>query len=316
MVIKNEMPKVNKTNIIDRIGSTIFESLFADELILIPHSGNKDFGIDYHADIINKNEKSLIGYYLGIQLKSHQTIKWNTKNEYKQRIKISTANYWLSLNVPVVMVLVDNVNHSIYGIDVKEQLRKNWDRYDLSKRTITISIQENDSFNTKCYVNCIHNFRKYQLLLDSITDYYLIRCFISYMSNIGNRDFFLLIDDYADLSNEILELCDKYSFAFLDNIGLMSIENKMKECLKDCYVNNKIDYENYIEQTREKFNNIAFDYFTELVNSICNEIEKDKTKVLYNRLHKFLNLKKEIKNHNSFNDPYWKEFLNYSEYIE
>ena len=49
----NNMPVVSDQNKLDRMGSALFETQFSKSLILVPHDGNTDFGIDYNAELID-----------------------------------------------------------------------------------------------------------------------------------------------------------------------------------------------------------------------------------------------------------------------
>lgn len=114
-----KMPKISQSNLLDRIGSAIFEKACAKHMILVPHSGNKDFGIDYTAELVDETKRETLGHFISVQLKTHQDIKFDDTGYYHQRVRTTTANYWLTLNMAVILVLLDLKDNKLYCIDAK-----------------------------------------------------------------------------------------------------------------------------------------------------------------------------------------------------
>lgn len=152
-----KMPKISQSNLLDKIGSAIFEKACAKHMILVPHSGNKDFGIDYTAELVDETKHETLGHFISIQLKTHQNIKFDDNGFYHQRIRTTTANYWLTLNMPVILVLLDLNDNKLYCADAKKYLRSDYNvqKYE-SQKSIEIKVSKNDLFNfNSCLVASI-----------------------------------------------------------------------------------------------------------------------------------------------------------------
>ena len=304
----NKMPNVSNQNIIDRKGAALLEAQFSDQMIFISHPGNTDFGIDYSVELIKPDSKTTSGYFVCIQLKSHNKIVFNSDGCFKQQVRTTIINYWLSINMPVIMVLADLANKTLYGIDVKRRIRQSYDFDKMEKQeTISISINRDDVFSYKTCLCSIIEFEKYNTLYTSAIDSLNIFNFIIYTRDYSHRDWFLLVDDYDDYTNEILALVDKYYWPFSLNNELVELRRKMLNVLETHMMNGRLDYDEYIEKDRVDFNNVAIDYMIKLTEEICCEMDQDKTNALANKLFKFKRLNKMIKclGRPSFENAQW-----------
>lgn len=309
-----KMPKISQSNLLDKIGSAIFEKACAKHMILVPHSGNKDFGIDYTAELVDETKHETLGHFISIQLKTHQNIKFDDNGFYHQRIRTTTANYWLTLNMPVILVLLDLKDNKLYCADAKKYLRSDYNvqKYE-SQKSIEIKVSKNDLFNfNSCLVASIE-YDKYNMLYYSSNDSLIIWNLLSSMVGTLNRDCFLLVDAYEDMTNDALSLSEKYNYPFCTSHELKHFYEKMVTAIKSCLENGRINYDNYYEQYRTEFNFYAIEYFVKLVYLICDEIAVDKTNCLRNKLYKFVRLKDEIeKNGKPSLNNYWIDAKNYN----
>lgn len=297
------MPRVQSQNIIDRIGSALLEATFSEEMIFVPHSGNTDFGIDYSVELIDTNKKCTTGCLLNVQLKSHEIINFDKNGNYYQPVNVSTINYWLSINVPVILVIADTTNHKFYGIDAKKAIRENYkDEKTNVQKTTSFVINQKDLFNFETCVRGCVEFEKYNTLLSSAIDSLNIYNFLIYINNTSNRDFHLEVDDYEDLTREIISFSNKYYEPFILDSTLVKLRKEMLDSLGDNYIDGYLSYEGYIEMSRTEFNSCAAKYLFELTNKICDEIDKDKTGKLKTILFKFKRLKKIIQDYGT---PAW-----------
>lgn len=301
----NDMPDVTKQNIIDRIGSALLEATFSDEMVFIPHSGNTDFGIDYSVELIDSKNKKTTGYLLSVQLKSHEKIVFDKNGNYSQSVKVSTINYWLNINMPVILVLADTTNHKFYGIDAKRKIRETFDLEKMNKQqNISLSINQSDLFSFKTCIKGYVEFEKYYVLYNSAIDSLNIYNFLKYISETSHRDWHMLVDDYEDLTREILSFADKYAFPFCMEQNLTALHEKMIKALGENYNDGYLDYDNYKELDRTNFNECTIKYLFELTKKICEEINTDKTLVLKSRLFKFKRLEQIMKDYGT---PIWSE---------
>lgn len=128
-----------------------------------------------------------------------------------------------------------------------------------------------------------------------------------------NRDCFLLVDAYEDMTNDALSLSEKYNYPFCTSRELKHFYEKMVTAIKSCLENGRINYDNYYEQNRTEFNFYAIEYVVKLVYLICDEIAVDKTNCLRNKLYKFVRLKDEIeKNGKPSLNNFWIDAKNYN----
>ena len=293
----NNMPVVSDQNKLDRMGSALFETQFAKSLILVPHDGNTDFGIDYNAELIDTltgQANTITGIFASIQLKSHKSIVFNNEGEFLQQFKTSTANYWLNSSMPVFLVLVDIDAVKIYGIDAKEMLRNNYDAKKMKQQTVSLKVTVNDIFNETVFLKGCVNDLKYRTLLSASNDSYNIFNYIQYFNAYSHRDWHMEVDSYDDFTGDILDLVKKYSVPFSFDDKLVDYKKQLYDSIKDHLIDGRILYDGYLEQDRTAFNAIAFDYCSELVLKICQEIDKDKTCNLSLKLYKFKRLFKLI----------------------
>lgn len=310
------MPKLSRSNYLDRVGSAIFEATYADSMVLIPHIGNKDFGIDYTIELIDKTNREILGHYVAVQLKTHKNIVFNKNGYYSQQVKITTANYWLTLNMPILLVLLDIENNIRYYVDTQKYLRENYNFKKFAKQKyIKIKVMQKDVFDFKSCLLASIEYDKYKILRYSANDCLIIRNLFVDMNETLIKDWFLPVESYEDMTVDAINLAEKYNHPFIINNDLASLYNNMMEQVKDCYFSDgKIDYDKYIEQTKSNFNKAAIDYYVKLVFLICDEIENDKTEVLRKKLYKFIRLKKEIeKNGKPGHSRYWADAKNYND---
>lgn len=293
---KNNMPCVTNNNIRDRLGSALLEATYSNQIIFIPHSGNTDFGIDYTCELISENQTT--GMFSCVQLKTHEKMDFDCYGNYTQQIKSQTANYWLVSNLPVVLVLVDLSRYKIYSIDAQKYIRHNIGIEKLkSQENVSFVVNINDNNLFQSCVQASYEYDKYKLLLKSCSDCLLIRDFLIYINDYTGRDWCMNVEPNKDYTKEILSLAHKYYNAFSNNSTFIKLYRQMKADIEKCYNEDTsiIEYDDYDEQLRSRFNQTAADFLMNLVELICDEIQKDKIGRLANQGQNFMKLQNIIK---------------------
>ena len=302
------MPSISKKTLTDIKGSKIFEEKFSESLIMVEHKGNEDFGVDYDAEIIDTGDSTTTGGFLNIQLKSHENITFNSSNCYSQSVKVTTANYWLSSNLPVMLVLVDLSTKEIYGVDVKRALRKNWDYKKVeSQENISVSISKQDLFSINKCIAAYLDYDQYKFLENSGSDYILFRKFFTYFDSYMRKDPGI-VEQGDDATNDVYSFAKKYYRHFIHVGGVVKAYVAMKDTIKKHMSKyERVIYSSfdYYTQEREIFNLAAFNFLKLIVNLINIEIDEDKTELLSYKLRDFSKLKKEIENHPNLDFSYW-----------
>ncbi|MFI3252163.1 MAG: DUF4365 domain-containing protein [bacterium] len=280
------MPNVSKQTQIDKDGSSIFERFAVNKLNLIEHKGNQDFGIDYSAEIMDQVKSCTTGQFINIQLKSHEVVQFNSEGYYNQSVKVTTANYWLEMNLPVLLVVVETSTGKIYSSDAKRMLRLTYDENKMNNQnSISIPVTQN-MFEIDDAKRVAYQYNKYEFLLNISNDVVIIRSFFHYMQSHSYRDQFLEVE--YDLSEHILYFASKYTLINVSNKKIFSLYQTLLQGYADF---NK----NYVEYQRVIFNEGSIiPYFKELINLIVCEISFDNTYKLKKKLKDFIRLKKEI----------------------
>lgn len=85
----------------------------------------KDYGIDAEIEPVTLDGK-VSGKIAKAQIKGHETIAFMDSIYKETGIKIKTANYWLSLNVPVIVFSVDIRKKKVYWVDAAREVRCNF----------------------------------------------------------------------------------------------------------------------------------------------------------------------------------------------
>lgn len=105
--------------------------------IVRDYSGGDDYGIDAYVEITSptKNESrkghfDVTGDMVLFQLKCVKTIDWNADETFSfSGISTSTVNYWMNLQVPVILGITTMDGASCYIAHVKQQIRRNYSKF-------------------------------------------------------------------------------------------------------------------------------------------------------------------------------------------
>ncbi len=108
----NKKPIYTEASEIGNLAVTYCQKLFEENHWIFHRAdGTTDFGIDSEVEIVDANQ--VTGKIFKCQIKGTESIEWSN-NLHTVSVKVSTWNYWKSLNLPVIALLVDISNKDIY----------------------------------------------------------------------------------------------------------------------------------------------------------------------------------------------------------
>lgn len=308
---KNNLPIISDKQLTNYLGTAILNKCFCNQFIFIEHPTEKDFGIDFsveHIDYVSPNYHPS-GKYAFVQLKSHKGIKFNNSNYYGQKIKKSTINYWLQLDMPLLLILVDISNCKIYAVDALKFIRENYSSIPSDTHSTSISVFKDNELNEDLFKQAYQENLKYNTLLNSSFDVLVILNFIKYFDNVAKQfnssnHCLMLVYKQNDFTHELLSFINKYNCLF-DDYKLKILYENIKLILKEILTDEHkllINYEKYNESIRIKINKLSFAYFILLSNLILDEIKKDQTNSLKMSLSKFIILNEVLKKYEGTTD--------------
>ena len=113
-----ESPKFNKSSRIGRLGISILTEIVESELFWLLRINHQedDYGIDAFIDIISE-EGRLTGKSIAVQVKSGESyFRHKTEFGWKYYGEMSHLNYYLNIDLPVLIILVDTENRKAYRV--------------------------------------------------------------------------------------------------------------------------------------------------------------------------------------------------------
>lgn len=104
----------------------------------------QDYGVDVEIELVNR-AGFLSGEVIKAQVKGHERMRFSRHGVYQERVKGSTAEYWLRLRMPIILASVDITHGVVYWTDAAKVLREA--PYDeLLKPRLTLPILQNSIF--------------------------------------------------------------------------------------------------------------------------------------------------------------------------
>lgn len=92
----------------------------------------RDYGIDYYLELVG-NRGDLTGHLVAVQLKGTQDMQWKgkgiTQHTLYSGIKTKTISYWMSLQIPVFLCVVEFSSSRVFFAPIKRQVRARYNRY-------------------------------------------------------------------------------------------------------------------------------------------------------------------------------------------
>lgn len=131
---KKELPYRGKTHVIETLSRTLLLRALPPEWIC-REVLERDYGIDLYIEMIGESGL-LTGHIVAVQLKARQNIRWRGKNQNDVSnwflltgIPKTTIKYWMALQVPVFLFLVELSSKKVFYAAVKRQVRQRYGRF-------------------------------------------------------------------------------------------------------------------------------------------------------------------------------------------
>jgi len=112
----NKFPKYISTRLTAEQGVTLVKQRVENEFnwIFRVTPLEHDFGIDGYIDIVN-DDKYITGKSIAVQIKTGKSyFKKKTSNGWEYKGEIKHLNYYLNLNLPVLIILIDEESKDVY----------------------------------------------------------------------------------------------------------------------------------------------------------------------------------------------------------
>jgi Domain of unknown function (DUF4365) len=135
-------PKRSETHQIETASWRLLQELAPAEWI-IREVSERDYGIDAYIELAT-SEGEVTGRLVSVQLKGVEKLTWTatggtSKEARSPQIKVSTANYWFSLPVPVFLFSADLSARKIHYVSVEEGIRQQYAKLS-TQDTITFKL--------------------------------------------------------------------------------------------------------------------------------------------------------------------------------
>ncbi|WP_152054588.1 DUF4365 domain-containing protein [Aliarcobacter butzleri] len=236
-------PIRNENHLISKKAILILENTLPIEWIVRKEDGDDDYGIDADIEIAfpkkESNDFFVSGYIIKAQIKGHREIVFDEKGFYSQNIKISTANYWFNMNVPVVLFIVDTSNNNVYWLDAKKAYRSNYP-FKGSKNT-SYKISEKNLLTSENVIPFLAQ------LIGEPNKKQAIEKILDYESEINNMIYqFCVRDCQEPVEEENLEKIKKLAylvFSIYHNVLLQEIDKYENSILKNLSKSELLNHE-------------------------------------------------------------------------
>lgn len=143
-----QLPFANSNEELETISSNAFKPLFDIKKFEIRSEIEKDKGIDFHIELkLERPDGRFVytNFRFAIQLKATEAIVKNSDGSFSKQIELSNVHYLLNAGMPAYYVLYhlpsktfyyENVNDFLVGIQSKEKVLNNQERYSLRFRKL------------------------------------------------------------------------------------------------------------------------------------------------------------------------------------
>lgn len=141
--------------------------------------GERDYGVDYLIEMVG-GKYLLTGHIAAIQLKATGYIKWRGQSHqnitdwfYSQRIPKRTVNYWMGLQLPVFLCVVESSTKKVFFVPVKRAIRRNYDLF-LKNKTFRFRLirfcELTNKMGQEAFTQDYHRERGYDHFIQRIMD--------------------------------------------------------------------------------------------------------------------------------------------------
>lgn len=145
------------SHIAESRGHKLMSYLLSDQFI-IRQVSERDYGIDYYIEIAstdNAAQMGIVGHLFSVQLKTVEKIDWKRGEQSLNDearigdIKVSSANYWNKLPVPVLLFVADLSESNVYICPAKEGIRRQYKNLHSNHLTMSFTLNRRYSLSTK-----------------------------------------------------------------------------------------------------------------------------------------------------------------------
>lgn len=142
-----DLPKRSNASVTGISAAEALSSTLTNFANVVSVPVENDFGIDFMCELIKSNSPTGIPFY--VQCKgTDKTIQ--DKTSFSIQIKVSTINYWLINNAPVLLILVDKERQKFYWTYPYNQLKDRLKEIQNQKKVnINVSMENHFSFGEK-----------------------------------------------------------------------------------------------------------------------------------------------------------------------
>lgn len=244
-----KFPKRSTTHKIEAASWRLLQELAPDEWI-VREVSERDYGIDAYIELATP-EGELTGNLVSIQLKGVEKLNWQEAKDNRgiirqtrsPQIKVSTANYWFNLPVPVFLFVADLSARKIHYASVEESIRRQYAKLS-AQDSITFKLVEELNINSEAGTILFRLFASRERLHDQFVLHITnllsqVEPFGDFIASNQNRDCFMEVEGDAHLRfRAIYETCRMASI-YLDNCWEL-------DSLKDLYAKDR-------EQWKDEF---------------------------------------------------------------
>ncbi|WP_169543598.1 DUF4365 domain-containing protein [Sneathiella aquimaris] len=205
---------------------------------IVREVSERDYGIDAYIEQTTK-EGYVTGNLMSVQLKGTSSLSWKMSSDgimttRSPSIKTTTANYWLSMPVPVFLFVADLSEGNIYYLSVKSALRSQFDNLESQD---SISFQMKNALNIKSTdgLQILTALYRRERLHDHFSFHITnlinqISAFGEFISSNQNLDSFMEVDTEKHIQFRVLyKTCLMASLCLGENWPLESLENLYKK---------------------------------------------------------------------------------------
>jgi len=221
----SDFPQINKTSLTGESGVTIVKSLVENEFgwLFRPNHLEHDFGIDAYIDVIT-DKGQVTGKSIAIQIKTGISF-FHEENEigFVYRGEMKHLNYYLNLEVPLVIIIVNNIQRTAYWCafeaNITDKAGKSWKitipKKQKLNKTAKMELLKHVNPITD-YASQLENFWEFNKLLNSDKNRLLFRVSKEDVVN-KNCDFILKgLERIQSTSDLILNLKGSVDISFDD----------------------------------------------------------------------------------------------------
>jgi hypothetical protein len=226
-----EFPKRSEHHIKETSGKRLLQNSIPDHWV-IREATERDYGVDAYIEFVTA-DGNVTGDICFIQLKTTSHIDWDEDQAKFKGLNKSTINYWMNMPVPVFLAVADLSADEVYFSPVKDMVRRNYDKYKNTKKTMSLPLRKDWIFTSEMGLAAFIAFYLYEKSFTKISEHFrmlIIHAKENYEFIVINqgRDHFLPVDDKRIIMvKHIVELCNFMAGVFLIQLDSEELHKKI-----------------------------------------------------------------------------------------